>query len=69
MNEMVIGLLTISIPYKVCGGFLFGKQPRTAFKSHMHIKENDVLHIVYSDVCGPFEVSSLAKNQYCHICK
>jgi len=61
---MVTRLSIISILDKVCEGCLFRKQPRTTFKSHMHMRTKEVLHVVYSNVCGPFEISSLGKNQY-----
>jgi len=38
-EEMVTGLLVISIPNKVCEGCLIGKQPRVPFKAYAHESE------------------------------
>jgi len=61
---MVIVLPNISIPEKMCEECLFGKQPGNVFKSHIHMRATKLLHVVYFDVCGPFEVSSLGQNKY-----
>jgi len=63
VEEMVTGLPVIVVPDNVCEGCLVGKQSKTPFKSHMHMRAKDVLHVVYSDVCGPFEVLSVGQNR------
>ena len=61
---MVSGLPSIVIPKKICDNCLISKQPRTSFSSYIMSKASDVLHVVYSDVCGPFDVPSLGGNRY-----
>ena len=61
---MVIGLSSIVIPKKVCDNCLISKQPKTSCSSYTISKANDVLHIIYSNVCGPFDVPSLGGNKY-----
>jgi hypothetical protein len=46
-----------------CDYCLFGKQHRVSFSKKSERKHN-VLDLVYSDVCGPFEVESLGGNRY-----
>jgi transposase InsO family protein len=46
-----------------CNYCLFGKQHRVSFSQKSERKHN-VLDLVYSDVCGPFEVESLGGNRY-----
>ena len=43
---------------------LVSKQPRSAFGSYVPSRASDLLSIIYSDLCGPFEVSSLGGNKY-----
>ena len=52
------------IPKKICDNCLISKQPTTSFSSNTMSKASDVLHVVYSDVCGPFDVPSLGGNRY-----
>ena len=40
------------------------KQPRNSFKSEIPIRSKRKLKVIYSDVCGPFEVKSLGGNNY-----
>ncbi|GAA0174727.1 hypothetical protein LIER_28060 [Lithospermum erythrorhizon] len=40
-----------------------GKQHRLAFNK-ISTRKNDVLEVVYSDVCGPTKVSTMAGNLY-----
>ena len=61
---MVYGLPSIVIPKKICDNCLINKQPRTSFSSYTMSKASDILHIVYLDVCGPFDVPSLGGNRY-----
>ena len=62
---MVTGLPeTLIVPRKVCEGCLVGKQPRNAFKKHMHVRTKGLVQVVYFDVCGPFEQMSLGQNKY-----
>ena len=63
-KDMVSGLPSIVIPKKICDNCLISKQPRTSFSSYIMSKASDVLHVVYSDVCGPFDVPSLGGNRY-----
>ena len=63
-KEMVLGLPTIQIPSKVYDSFLISKQPRNSFSNFTPSRANDLLHIVYSDVCGPFDAPSLGGSKY-----
>ena len=46
-----------------CDYCLFGKHHRVSFSKSSKRKSN-ILELVYSDVCGPFEVESLGGNRY-----
>lgn len=46
-NGMVIVMPEIFFLVKTCEECLLGKQPRNVFKSHMHMREKEVLHVVY----------------------
>ena len=61
---MVHGLPQIEIPKQLCFECCVSKQPRNSFKSEISIKSKRKLEVIYSDVCGPFEVKSLGGNNY-----
>lgn len=61
---MVIGLPKVDIPEKACAGCLISKHSKNSFKSYLPMRSNDLLEVVHSDVCGPFEVPSLGGNKY-----
>lgn len=63
-KQMVKGLPKISVPDMVCEGYLVAKHSRNSFSSHVPLRSNDLLGVVHSDVCGPFEVPSLGGNKY-----
>lgn len=54
----------IVTPDNTCTTCLIGKQPRLAFKSNLKMRSKYVLNVVYFDICGPFEVPSIAVNKY-----
>ena len=56
-NNLVNGLPQIKNPQVVCEKCLVSKQPRSAFGSYVPSRASDLLNIIYSDVCGPFEVN------------
>src|SRR5436189_2711961 len=49
---------------KPCEHCLAGKQHRVAFKRSSAHRTNNVLDLVYSDVCGPMKVSSIGGKRY-----
>ena len=61
---MILGVPKIEIPNKVCDTCLLGKQPRNAFSSSTASRSNELLNVVYSNVCGPLELPSLGGNKY-----
>jgi len=61
---MILGVPKFEIPYKVCDNCLIGKQPRTTFNSSTTHRSNEILNVVYSDVCRPLEVPSSGVNKY-----
>jgi len=63
-KKMVHGLLQIEIPKQLCVECCVSKQPRNFFKSEIPIRSKRKLEVIYSDVCGPFEVKSLGGNSY-----
>ncbi|GAU35215.1 hypothetical protein TSUD_204910 [Trifolium subterraneum] len=63
-NHMVNGLPIIKVPEKVCKVCMIGKQTRKSFKSEIPSRARNQLEVVHSDVCGPFEVATLAGNRY-----
>jgi len=60
---MVTGFTHIAIQKKVCDNCLISKQTKKTFSYYTRSNANDILH-VYSDVYGPFGVSSLGGNRY-----
>ncbi|CAJ2635289.1 unnamed protein product [Trifolium pratense] len=63
-NHMVTGLPIIKVPDNVCKVCMMGKQTRNSFKSEVASRARQQLEVIYSDVCGPFEVPSLGGNKY-----
>lgn len=61
---MVKGLPIIRQPDGLCEGCLTSKQPRNSVKEYSHSRAKHPLEVVYSDVCGPMETSSLGGNRY-----
>ncbi|CAL0302269.1 unnamed protein product [Lupinus luteus] len=64
VKKLVTGLPEIKLQSKVCDTCLTSKEARTSFGNHSQTRAIDLLHVVYSDVCGPFEVPSLGGNRY-----
>jgi len=60
-KSMMIGLPEVYVPQKICEECLKGKQPRNAFNSHIHKWARGFLHVVYYDMCGPFEKPLLGR--------
>ncbi|WVZ08498.1 hypothetical protein V8G54_021844 [Vigna mungo] len=58
-KEMVKGVPLISIPDKTCVGCVIGKQTIKEFKKSAPKRAKQPLDVIYSDVCGPFDVLSL----------
>ena len=61
---MVSGLPKIQIPNEICDGCLVGKQSRNVFNKALPMRSSNVLDVVHSDVCGPFDEKSLGGNRY-----
>lgn len=64
VKGMVTGLPLIKDPEKASENCLIGKQPRIAFTSYIQMRAKNVLEVVHSDACGPFEIPSLGGNRY-----
>jgi len=62
-KKMVLGLPEINLPETVCETCLAGKQTRKSFQEHLKMRSKECLEVVHSDVCGPFEVPSLAERE------
>ena len=63
-KDIVTGLPQVRIPKSVCDHCMISKQTRASFSNYTPTRTNDLLHVVYYDVCGPFEVPSLAGNRF-----
>jgi transposase InsO family protein len=63
-NGLVSGLPEIKTPKDLCEHCLIGKQPRKSFVSDIPMRAKQVLDVVHTDVCGPFETLSLGGNRY-----
>lgn len=63
-KQLVKGIPRITVPEKVCEGCIIAKQPRNSFKAYLPQRATDLLGVIYSDVCGPFEDPSLGGNKY-----
>ena len=63
-DGMVLGLPTTTIPEKICETCFTGKQTRKSFTAELAMRANDLLGVVHSDICGPFEVNSHGGNRY-----
>ena len=62
-EKLVSGLPLIN-PLKVCENCWISKQSRTLFSNLTTLRSSEILQVVYSDLCGPFEVPSLGGNKY-----
>lgn len=63
-KEMVYGLPKIVLPGRECETCIAGKQTRKSFKTELSMRAKECLGVVYSDVCGPIEVPTVAGNRY-----
>jgi len=63
-EKLVSGLPLIKTPIKVCENCWISKQFRTSFSNFTTSRSSEILQVMYSDVCGPFEVPSLGGNKY-----
>ncbi|WJX12170.1 hypothetical protein P8452_02697 [Trifolium repens] len=57
-------LPSVITPVDTCTTCLLGKHHRSSFKSHLPMRSSDVLNVVHSDICGPFDVLSTGGNKY-----
>ncbi|XP_047164065.1 uncharacterized protein LOC124833595 [Vigna umbellata] len=55
-KELIKGVLMIYIPDKVCEGCAIWKQTKNEFKKSALKRAKQPLEVIYSDVCGPFDV-------------
>ncbi|WVZ16028.1 hypothetical protein V8G54_013594 [Vigna mungo] len=63
-NNLVKAVPVIQIPDRVCEGCVVGKQTKTEFKKTIFKRARQPLAVIYSDVCGPFNVESIGGNRY-----
>ena len=63
-KDIMTSLPQVRIPKSVCDHCMISKQTRASFSNYTPTRANDLLHVVYSDVCGPFEVPSLGGNRF-----
>lgn len=63
-KELIKGVPLINIPKKICEGCAMGKRTRLKFKKATHKHAKQPLEVVYSDVYGPFKVTTLGDNKY-----
>jgi len=63
-KKMVKGLPQVNLPSKIYVKCCTGKQSRTSYKVEVLFKATMKLEVIYSDVCGPFEVKLLGGNSY-----
>ncbi|WVZ03895.1 hypothetical protein V8G54_024701 [Vigna mungo] len=63
-KELIKGVPLINTPKKICEGCAIGKQARRKFKKSAPKRAKQPLDVVHSNICGPFEVSSLGGNKY-----
>ncbi|GAU40455.1 hypothetical protein TSUD_141350 [Trifolium subterraneum] len=54
----------IKLPTEVCEECVHAKQHRNSFSKNVVIRTKNLLEVVYSDVCGPMQVSSIGGNKY-----
>jgi hypothetical protein len=63
-NELVKGLPAIKVPKDICQHCLLGKQARKSFAKEVAMRAKQILDVVYTDVCGPFDTLSLGGSKY-----
>jgi hypothetical protein len=63
-NELVSGLPAIKVPKEMCQNCLLGKQSRKKFVKEIAMRVKQILDVVYTDVCDPFETLSLGGSRY-----
>ena len=60
-EKLVSGLPLIKTPIKVCENCWISKQFRTSFSNFTTSRSSEILQVMYSDVCGPFEGIDFSK--------
>ncbi|WVZ09086.1 hypothetical protein V8G54_022432 [Vigna mungo] len=63
-KKLVSGICAIETPKQVCESCTMGKQTRSVFKKHALKRVRQLLEVIYVDLCGPFDISSLGGNKY-----
>lgn len=63
-KKMVKGLPPINHADQLCEGCILGKHSRKSFPKEVSTRAKKPLELVYSDVCGPINPSSLGKSNY-----
>ncbi|GAU32405.1 hypothetical protein TSUD_220940 [Trifolium subterraneum] len=63
-KSMVSRLPRIQVPNEVCEDCVQSKQHRDNFNKDVKSRTNNVLEVIYSDVCGPMQVDSTGGNKY-----
>ncbi|MCH79927.1 copia-type polyprotein [Trifolium medium] len=63
-NELVNGLPAIKIPKDICQHCFLRKQSRKLFAKEIAMRAKQILDVVYTDVCGPFDTLSLGGSKY-----
>ena len=61
---MVDGLPQIEQPDRFCEACIMAKHSRKPFQKETIRRTRELLEVVYFDICGPFNVQSLSKNNY-----
>jgi hypothetical protein len=63
-KEMVRGLPQLEQVEQVCDSYLTGKQRSAAFPEQARHHANNILDLVYCDLCGPIMPATPSGNQY-----
>lgn len=63
-QDIVTGIPILVMPDKFFEGYLVGKQSNKYFVSTMLMRSSQILEVVHSNVCSPFEDHTIGGNKY-----
>jgi len=63
-KNMVIGLLELKSPSKICEDCMTGKQHRASFPKKTHWRATQILQLIHADICGPLTPNSNSGKRY-----
>lgn len=60
-QEMMLAILKLLMPERLCEGYLVGKQSNNSFKPYLPMGSTSILEVIHSYVCGPLKTIQLVE--------